>query len=173
MVLCTYFTKESRQKPRSRSGPRAQRPAPGLDKMIPIWYHCVNMKLLNRDVDYAVRALVFMARANKPMISVASMKESVGVTRPFLRKTLQKLHQAGLLHSIKGKGGGFALARRPEAITLSHLMTALQGPLKLNDCVFRKKLCANHDTCLLRRRLEGIEGRLRSEIEGVTIRDLV
>ncbi|HBA61426.1 MAG TPA: hypothetical protein DCZ92_11540 [Elusimicrobia bacterium] len=132
-----------------------------------------NMKLLNRDVDYAVRAMIFMARANKPMVSVESMRESVGVTRPFLRKTLQKLHKAGLLHAIKGKGGGFALARGPENITLSHLMTALQGPLKLNDCVVHKKLCVNHDTCQLRRRITGIEDRVRSEIESVTIKDLV
>ena len=131
------------------------------------------MKLLNRDVDYAARALVFMARANKPTVSVTQMQETVGVSRPFLRKTMQKLHKAGILQSVKGKGGGFALARRPEAITLAALVAALQGPLKLNDCVFRKKICRNHGACLLRHKIAAIETRMISEIEGITIRDLI
>jgi len=131
------------------------------------------MKLLNRDVDYAARALVFIARANKPMVSAAQMEESIGVSRPFLRKILQKLHKAGLLQAIKGKGGGFALARGPEAITLNNLIRVLQGPLKLNDCLFSKKLCGNHGVCLLRHKLADVETRLLSEIEGITIRDLV
>ncbi|OGR69294.1 MAG: hypothetical protein A2081_05615 [Elusimicrobia bacterium GWC2_61_19] len=131
------------------------------------------MKLLNRDVDYAARALVFMARANKPTVSVAQMEGTIGVTRPFLRKIMQKLHKAGILVAVKGKGGGFALARRPETITLAGLVAVLQGPLKLNDCVFRKKICQNHGACLLRHKIAAVEARLISEIEGITIKDLI
>lgn len=131
------------------------------------------MKLINRDVDYAARALVLMARANKPTVSVAQMQEAVGVTRPFLRKTLQKLHRAGILQAVKGKGGGFALARNPEHIRLGDLVSVLQGPLQLNDCVFRKKLCQHHGVCLLRHKLAAMETRLREEIDGVTLRDLI
>jgi Rrf2 family iron-sulfur cluster assembly transcriptional regulator len=131
------------------------------------------MKLINRDVDYAARALVFMARANKPTVSVAQMQEQVGVSGPFLRKTMQKLHRAGIVHAVKGKGGGFAMARNPENITLKHLMEVLQGPLKLNDCLFDKKLCRLHAACALRHRLADIESRLEAEVAGVTVKDLI
>ncbi|MDO8803781.1 MAG: Rrf2 family transcriptional regulator [Elusimicrobiota bacterium] len=131
------------------------------------------MKLINRNVDYAARALVYIARANKPTVSVTQMQEEVGVARPFLRKILQTLHKAGILQAVKGKGGGFALARTPENIRLSDLVAVLQGPLKLNDCVFRKKLCQNHGACLLRHKIAVIETRMLSEIEGITIKDLV
>ena len=141
--------------------------------MIPVWYHLSNMKLINRNVDYAVRALVFMARANKPTVSVTQMQTEVGVARPFLRKILQKLHKAGLLQAVKGKGGGFALARTPASIRLSDLAAALQGPFKLNDCVFRKKLCLHHGACVLRHKISAIETRMLSEIEGITVKDLV
>ncbi len=141
--------------------------------MIPIWYHINAMKLMNRNVDYAARALVFMAQANKPTISVAQMQEEVGVARPFLRKILQKLHKAGILQAVKGKGGGFALARNPENITLGDLVKALQGQIKLNDCVLRNKLCQNHGTCKMRHKIAAIETRLLAEIEGITIKDLL
>lgn len=131
------------------------------------------MKLINRDVDYAVRALVFMARANKPTVSVAQMQEPVGVTGPFLRKIMQKLHKAGVVHAVKGKGGGFAMARNPENITLKRLIEVLQGPLKLNDCFFGHKLCRHHAGCALRHRIAGMESRLIAEVEGVTVRDLL
>jgi len=113
-----------------------------------------------------------MARANKPTVSVAQMEEEVGVSRPFLRKTLQKLHKAGILQAVKGKGGGFALARNPENIRLGDLVSALQGPLKLNDCLFDQKLCRHHAGCRLRQRIADIEGRLAAEIQGITVRDL-
>ncbi len=131
------------------------------------------MKIINRDVDYAARALVFMARANKPTVSVAQMREQVGVTGPFLRKIMQKLHRAGLVHAVKGKGGGFALALGPEKITLRRLIDVLQGPIKLNDCVFGQKLCQHHAACVLRHRIAGMESRLLAEIDGVTVGDLL
>ena len=130
------------------------------------------MKLINRDVDYAARALVFMVRANKPTVSVTRMRESVGVARPFLRKIMQKLHKAGLLLAVKGKGGGFGLARRPESITLGALAGVLHGPVKLNNCIFHKKICRNHGTCVLRHKIGAIETRIISELESITIKDL-
>ena len=141
--------------------------------MILVWYHILYMNLINRNVDYAARALIFMARANKPTVSVTQMQEAVGVSRPFLRKILQKLHQTGILQAVKGKGGGFALARNPENIRLSDLVAVLQGPLKINDCIFSKKLCQLHGACLLRHKIEAIEIKMLSEIEGITVKDLI
>lgn len=131
------------------------------------------MKLINRNVDYAARALIFMVRANKPTVSVTQMQEAVNVSRPFLRKILQKLHRTGVLQAVKGKGGGFALARAPENIRLSDLVAALQGPLKISECVFGAVLCQDHDACLLRHKIESLEARMLAEIETITIRDLV
>jgi len=130
------------------------------------------MKLINRDVDYAARALTFMARANKPTVSVAQMQEQVGVSGPFLRKIMQKLHKAGIVQAVKGKGGGFAMARNPAKVTLKQLMEVLQGPLRLNDCVFGEKICKRHAVCVLRHKIAGIESRLLAEVAAVTIKDL-
>ena len=131
------------------------------------------MKLINRDVDYAARALIYMVNANRPMVTVASMKDDTGVSGPFLRKIMQKLHKAGLVQAVKGKGGGFALARRPESITLGQVAEVMQGPLKVQDCIFGTELCGRHEVCRLRRRLTSMEGMLRAEMDRVTLLDLV
>jgi Rrf2 family protein len=131
------------------------------------------MKLINRDVDYAARALVFMAKTNKPTVSVAQMLDPVGVAGPFLRKIMQKLHKAGVVYAVKGKGGGFTLARGPENITLKQLIEVLQGDVKLHDCVFRRRICQHHPACRLRRKIADMEARLLSDVGAVTVKDLL
>ena len=65
------------------------------------------MKLITRDTDYALRALCFIAKHKKEIISVDRLAEESKIPRPFLRKILQKLNRAGILKSYKGQGGGF------------------------------------------------------------------
>lgn len=130
------------------------------------------MKILNRDVDYAVRALVLMARNDRPVTPVGGMREVVGVSGPFLRKVMQKLQKSGFVHSVKGKGGGFALARDPGGMRLSELVSALQGGIKLNDCVSEGRLCGLHSACKLRGRLASMESRLLEDLAAITVKDL-
>ena len=131
------------------------------------------MKLLNRDTDYAARALVHIAGRRPETVPVSGMAAEIGVTGPFLRKILQTLNRARLLKSRKGRGGGFTLARAPEKIFLKDLMAVFQGPLKPGDCVFKKKLCQNHGTCLLRHKVAAIENGVLAELGKITLKDLM
>jgi hypothetical protein len=69
------------------------------------------MKLINRDTDYALRAMSFIVKYNKKIVSVAELVKSLKIPQPFLRKILQKLNKQGILKSYKGKDGGFLLAK--------------------------------------------------------------
>ncbi|HAH30878.1 MAG TPA: Rrf2 family transcriptional regulator [Elusimicrobia bacterium] len=140
--------------------------------MIPIWYH-LNMKLINRNVDYSVRALAHVAALAPEVVPVSGMETKVGVPRPFLRKILQKLNKAGILRSSKGRGGGFVLARKPEQIYLKELINIFQGPIALNNCVFDKALCRNHKTCRLRSKIGALEEKMLAELGRITLRNLL
>ena len=142
-----------------------------LDKMIPIWYHKI-MKLITRETDYAVRALAHMGEKAGVRLSVSDMEDVVCVSRPFLRKLMQKLNKAGILESKKGRGGGFKLARPTARITLREVREVFQGPLKAETCLFGKNLCPDPKTCLLRRKIRDIEGRLVRELGDITIESL-
>lgn len=128
---------------------------------------------MNRDTDYAVRALVHIALQGPGAVPVSGMAGEIGVSGPFLRKILQTLNKSRLLKSRKGRGGGFVLVKPPEKLLLSDIMAVFQGPLRAGDCVFKKKLCANHGTCVLRRKLGAIEGLLQAELGRVTLKDLL
>ena len=130
------------------------------------------MKLITRDTDYAVRALCYMAGTKKQMISVRDLVKELKVPRPFLRKILQILNKKGVLRSSKGRGGGFMLAVAPKKIFLVDVMEIFQGPLKLNECIFKKRVCPNRTTCRLKKKMDGIERHVVSELSSVTVASL-
>lgn len=131
---------------------------------------------MTRNTDYAVRALCYIvAREKKKEEGVASVTELVkvlGMPRPFLRKILQKLNSAKLLISQKGKGGGFRLAKPADRIFITEVMQIFQGPFKLNECMFKRKICPNRRACFLRKRLEAIEEFAVAQLKGVTIKEI-
>jgi len=131
------------------------------------------MKLITRDTDYAIRAICFMAEHKKEIISVSELVQKLKIPRPFLRKILQALNKKGVLASFKGKFGGFKLRRKPQDIFITDLIKIFQGPVKLNRCIFKKKLCSSMDRCILRERIGEIEQRVVSELGLITVASLL
>ena len=131
------------------------------------------MKLITRDTDYAVRALVFMTEHKNRIVSVSELVKVLKIPRPFLRKILQTLNKRGMLESYKGQRGGFMLAGSAKKIFLADLMEVFQGPLELNGCLFKKRACPNRSTCPLRRRICNIEKNVISELGAISIASLV
>ncbi len=127
------------------------------------------MKLITRNTDYAVRALCCIAEQKQEVISADQLVKSLEMPRPFLRKILQALNKEGLLNSSKGKYGGFALAVSPGKITLTDVMKIFQGPIKLNECTFKKKICPNIKDCLLKKKIDEIEKEVIAKLKTITI----
>jgi len=131
------------------------------------------MKLITRDTDYALRALCFIAGHKAEIVSAGRLVKKSKIPRPFLRKILQRLNRAGILKSYKGQGGGFILVTPAHKIFLLDLIKIFQGPLKLNECFFKKKTCPNTKTCKLRKKISNIEKYVVSQLKNFTIADLL
>jgi len=127
------------------------------------------VKLITRNTDYAVRALCCIAEQKQEVISADQLVKSLEMPRPFLRKVLQILNKEGLLNSSKGKGGGFALAVSPGKIALIDVMKIFQGPIKLNECTFKKNVCPNVKDCLLKKKIDEIEKEVIAKLKAITI----
>lgn len=114
-----------------------------------------------------------MAKQKEKIIPVTALVKELKIPHPFLRKILQVLHKKGLLKSYKGLGGGFQLAIVPKGIFLTDLIEAFQGPLKLNECLFKKRLCPDRSICLLKQRIDAIERRIFSELSSISLASLM
>ena len=131
------------------------------------------MKLITRDSDYAVRALCYIAKNDKKIVSVAELVAELKIPRAFLRKILQVLNKKKLLISHKGQGGGFTLTRDAKRIYLVDLIRIFQGKLKLTECFFKKRVCPNIKVCPLKKKIDEIERYIVKELKLISIESLL
>lgn len=131
------------------------------------------MKLITRDTDYALRAICCIVRHKDKRVSAVRLVKKLKMPYPFLRKLLQQLDKNGILKSYKGKGGGFVLAKAPGDILVLDLIKIFQGPLKLNECLFKKSCCPNITKCLLKKKIDKIEDYVIKELRTISISSLV
>jgi len=131
------------------------------------------VKLITRDIDYAIRALCCIAREKKRMVSADELVKCLKMPKPFLRKILQRLNKEGILKSYKGKGGGFVLAVKPAKIPLGGLIRTIQGRVVLQEHTFKKGPCPNIKKCALKKKIDKIEKYVISELNDITLASLI
>ena len=127
------------------------------------------MKLLTKNTDYAIRALLVMASCRDRFVSARAIAKAQGMPYQYLRRILQSLIKEGLAVSKEGGGGGFKLKVRPDKIRIADLIRIFQGRIQLSECMFRKRYCRNRSNCVLRKNLQRIERMVTDEFERLTI----
>jgi len=130
------------------------------------------LKLITRDTDYAIRALCYIAKQNKEIVSVTELVKKLKVPRPFLRKILQILNTKGILESYRGLGGGFKLLRSANKIFIVDLIIIFQGSFNLNECFFKKMICPHKKDCQLKKKIDDIEKVVLLKLKTISIASL-
>ena len=91
---------------------------------------------ITRQADYAVRAILYLARVeNNERVATSRVAKNQKIPSSFLAKIIAQLSIAGLLDTLRGAHGGVRLAREPRNITLLEVVEAIAGPIQLNVCV--------------------------------------
>ena len=85
---------------------------------------------LSQSVTYALQALLQLGEAGEGVLITRGKLAANGqMPERFLLEILHDLVKRKILRSTRGGGGGFALARRPDEITLMEVIEAIDGPL--------------------------------------------
>jgi Rrf2 family protein len=105
---------------------------------------------ITRQADYAVRAVLYLARmGNTQRAATSTVAKEQRIPPSFLAKIISQLSIAGLLHTSRGARGGVTLAREPKEITLLEVIEAIDGPIQLNECVGETGMCTFDSECPL------------------------
>jgi Rrf2 family cysteine metabolism transcriptional repressor len=95
------------------------------------------MKLTNKS-EYALLALVALARNySKGLLSGELLAEQQRIPKRFLQQILFALKHGGFVRSVKGKSGGYMLARDPAQISVAEIVRFFEGPLAPTTSVSR------------------------------------
>lgn len=105
------------------------------------------MEIIRKETDYAIRALLHLARAEGRQTRCAEVAQSCDIPKSFAYKILGRLAGAGLVVGRAGRAGGFRLNRSPKRITLRHVVDAVQGPLAVSPCLVDPAACSRRKGC--------------------------
>jgi len=94
--------------------------------------------MLTNKGKYGLKAMTHLAGMppGRPAL-VADIAAANAIPKKFLDAILGELRTAGFVHSKKGRGGGYALARPPDAIRVGEIVRALDGMLAPIGCASR------------------------------------
>lgn len=129
---------------------------------------------VGRRVDYAVRALSFLAgQPSGTIVSRADIEKSQDVPSFYLSKIMKDLVAGGLVQSHIGSKGGFTLAKKAAAITIKDIYETVERPLVLMECLERgASYCSYCAVCTQKSVWEEAQSVLANFLAGVTIADI-
>jgi len=97
--------------------------------------------------EYGLRCLLALAQAGcDSQLSISEIAQKEGISVPYASKLLSTLRKTGLVKAVRGRGGGFCIARPASEINLLEVITALGGPLiDPNHC---RRYSGNLEECI-------------------------
>lgn len=127
--------------------------------------------------EYGLRCLLQVAREPGGFTTVPEVARREGLTRSYVTKLFGILRHAGLLESVRGKRGGFRLARTAERVDVGSVLAALDAPLYCDDFCDRYtggvRECVHKGDCSIRALWATIEGTLTETLRQTTLHDLL
>ena len=131
--------------------------------------------MLSQKARYALRALFVLGRhkGSEPVM-IADIAEQANVPRKFLEQILLEMKKRGIVHSQRGKFGGYTLGRVPEDITFAEVLRVIDGPLALSTCASRTAYrkcddCDDETTCAIRKVLLAVRDATADILEHHTL----
>ena len=113
--------------------------------------------MISQKAKYALRALLELARADEgEALLITDIAERQRIPKKFLEQILLDLKNRGLVHSRRGRGGGYGLLKDPREITLGQIMRIVDGPQAPLPCLSRMAYrpcddCEDEATCGIRK----------------------
>lgn len=90
--------------------------------------------MIPQTVEYALRAVVYLADQAPQASTTAQIAKATKVPAAYLSKVLQGLRRAGIVRSQRGIGGGVSLAKQPQALTILEVVNAVEPIPRIRKC---------------------------------------
>lgn len=123
---------------------------------------------------HGLRAVIFIATRNSESpVRGEDIATEEDLPQPFLSKILKVLASRTILHSVRGPGGGFKLARPASQIRLLDIVEAIDGLSMFEECALGWKSCRDEQPCPLHHSWKPMREGLRAYLTNTSVADLV
>jgi len=135
---------------------------------------------LSKKGEYALRSLINLgiaAEVGRSLVQVSELAENEQLPVKFLEQIMQALKEAELVESVRGKFGGYRLAKPAREITIGQVVRLIDGPLAPIGCVsqtaYEPCTCPDEAHCGLRMLMLDVRNAIAGILDRYTLADVV
>ncbi len=128
---------------------------------------------LSKETDYGIVLLSYFASEGVgSTYSARALAAETQIPLPMVSKILKVLARQGWLISQRGAKGGYALAQRPDTISVAEIIKGIEGPIAITECVEAPGDCRQESVCRTRQNWKMINQTVRKALERITLSDM-
>mgnify|MGYP001482832506 CR=1 FL=1 len=129
---------------------------------------------LSTKVRYGTRAMLDLAchYGDKPVL-LRDISQRQEISQKYLDRILSSLKAAGLVKTWRGAKGGYSLSEHPSKVTIKQIAEALEGPLRLVECITNKNFCQRVGSCVTHDIWDELNKAMVTVLKTTTLEDLV
>ena len=132
----------------------------------------MSMQITNQ-ADYALRSMLYIAQyAESQLIPSNKIAEEMQISRIFLSRINSQLVNAGLIRTRRGARGGVMLAKPAADISVYDVVTTIDGPITLIDCIADPESCPLSPDCPYRTFWEETQNALIARMKAVSLQEM-
>lgn len=128
---------------------------------------------VSKTLDYAVRSLTYMSKRPVERFSMKEISEKQHIPLNYLAKIMRKLVNRGIIRSMVGPDGGYALRKSPGEINLKDVYEAIEGELKMIDCMDKDTICSLYENCPQLPVWDKLQVSMIKILESTTLEDML
>lgn len=125
-----------------------------------------------RHADLALRVLMYLRVAPGRRASIADMAEAHRISHNHLDKVVRRMSEAGLVATVRGRGGGVQLTRDPSTITVGDVMRAMEDDFAVVECLGPARYCQVAGVCGARNIFAQALDEYFTVLDGATLEDI-
>lgn len=123
---------------------------------------------------YGLKAMFELSlNQNNGPVPLKLIAKKQNVSDQYLEQIFSKLKKSGLVTSVRGSQGGYLLAKEAKNITVGDILTVLEGPISLSDCVLDEDICENSSICVTKVVWEKMKKGIDEVVNSITLQDMI
>ena len=128
--------------------------------------------MISQSVEYALRAVVYLADQSPNACTTSQVAKTTKVPAAYLSKVLQMLRRSGVVHSQRGTGGGVALVKKPEELSILEVVNAVEPIQRIKTCPLE---LASHGVrlCPLHKRMDNALAQMEDAFRQTTLAEIL
>jgi FeS assembly SUF system regulator len=127
---------------------------------------------ITKQTDYGIVLLTHLAANPGRHFNAPELSTEARLPLPMVSKILKLLVKEGLLASHRGVKGGYSLTRPADEISMAEIVTALEGPIAITECITVESDCSHAALCPVSGNWRRINEAVRTALEGISLAEM-